>query len=68
LAWVGQGCWQELLGVAKMAAMGCRFNRLNQWAESFRELLGHSDERITMIDTNVLNRGLLSFGSPADLL
>jgi hypothetical protein len=51
-----------------MAAMGCRFNRLNQWAESFRELLGHSDERITMIDTNVLNRGLLSFGSPADLL
>ena len=35
---------------------------------TIQELLGHSDVRITMIYTHVLNRGPLGIRSPADLL
>jgi site-specific recombinase XerD len=35
---------------------------------TIQELLGHSDVRITMTYTHVLNRGPLGIRSPADLL
>jgi hypothetical protein len=33
-----------------------------------QELLGHSDKRLKMFDTNVLNRAPLGAASPDDLL
>ena len=65
------GCWLGLLGLLARAVGGGRDGGDGlpiQWAESFRELLGHGDMRSIVIHTHVLNRGPLGVCSHAVLL